>query len=111
MDLSANHWMMISGGLAAVVGLLIKQWASRYDLKDAAIDSAWTAVRGKRTADNPTALEGKLKSITDAPTMTGKATKAATTVAGHFVAQVAGLAGLVLILAGVALIAGGYFWR
>ena len=38
---------------------LIRWRVSRYDLKDAAIDSAWTLARGRRTAENPTALEAK----------------------------------------------------
>lgn len=110
MDLTVNHWMMIAGGIMLVLGTLLRSWASRYDLKEAAYNSAWQMARGKRTAENRTALENKLNDITSAPTITSKATRAAGTVAGHFAAQVAGLGGIVMVLAGVALIAGGYYW-
>lgn len=110
MDLTLSHWMMIAGGVLMVVGYLLRSWASRYDLKEAAFDSAWQMARGKRSAENPTAIESKLSDITSAPTVTSKATRAAGTVAGHFAAQIAGLGGLLMLLAGVALIAGGYYW-
>ena len=84
---------------------------SRYDLKDAAIDSAWTLARGKRTAENPTALEAKYREIEAQPTWGGRAKKAAGTVAGHFVAQVLGVVSLVMIAGGLAAILAGCFWR
>ena len=84
---------------------------SAYDLKDAAIDSAWTLARGKRTAENPTALEAKYRDIQSQPTWTGKATRTAGTVAGHFIAQVLGVAALIMMLAGLALGVAGYLWR
>jgi hypothetical protein len=83
---------------------------SRYDLKDAAIDSAWTLARGRRTAENPTALEAKFNEIRSQPTWTGKATSAAGTAAGHFAAQLLGVVALVLMLAGLALAVFGFFW-
>jgi hypothetical protein len=102
---------MLAGGIAVIVGILIKRWAARYDLKDAAMDSAWTLLRGKRTAENPTAIEAKLHDIQSQSTWTGKATRTATTAAGHVVAQIAQTVALVLLLIGVAMVGGGYFWR
>ncbi|KAB2919617.1 MAG: hypothetical protein F9K29_04685 [Hyphomicrobiaceae bacterium] len=109
MGISA--WMMLSGALLVVVGALIRWKVSSYDLKDAAIDSAWTLARGKRTAENPTALETKLNEIASQPTWTGKATKTAGTVAGHFAAQVLGVVALFMMLAGAVLAVAGYFWK
>jgi hypothetical protein len=101
--LGAKGWLMLAGAALVLTGLLIRWRVARYDLKDAAIDSAWTLARGRRTPDNPTALEVKIEAIRSRPTWFGKATGAAGTVAGHFVAQVLGTAALIMILAGLAL--------
>lgn len=110
MELATSHWLYLSSAVAFLAGYLLRSWASRYDLTDAAIDSAWQTARGKRTAENPTALENKLGDIASAPTVTGKAGRLAGTVAGHFAAQVLGIAGLVLWLAAAGLAAAGYYW-
>ncbi|HEX5957428.1 MAG TPA: hypothetical protein VFY92_02080 [Hyphomicrobiaceae bacterium] len=109
--LGPGRWVMFTGAVLVLVGILIKRWAGRYDLKDAAIDSAWTLLRGKRSADNPTAIEGKLQEIASQPTWTGKATRTASTAAGHFLAQIGQTVALILMLAGLVLAAGGYLWR
>ena len=109
--MSAQLWMMLAGGGLILLGIFIRWRTARYDLKDAAIDTAWTLARGKRSPDNPTALEVKYREIEAQPTWGGRARKAAGTVAGHFAAQVLGVVALVTMLAGVALIVAGYFWR
>jgi hypothetical protein len=104
--MSGTKMLLIGGGAALILLAIIIRWRSaRYDLKDAALDSAWTVLRGRRTAGNPTALEEKLNDIRTQPTWTGRATRAAGTVAGHFIAQVLAVAALVLGLAGAAMIA------
>lgn len=108
--MGAKFWLMASGAGLILIGVLIRWKTSRYDLKDAAIDSAWTLARGRRTAENPTALESKFNEIRSQPTWTGKATRAAGTAAGHFASQVLGVAALVLMLAGLTLAVFGYFW-
>lgn len=109
--LGPGRWLMLAGAIAIVVGILVRRWAGRYDLKDAALDSAWTLLRGKRTAENPTALEAKLQDIRSQPTWTGKATRTAGTAAGHFLAQIGQTVALILLLLGVVLAGAGYFWR
>ena len=109
--LTTSSWLMLSGAVLVLIGFVIRWKVSAYDLKDAALDSAWTLARGKRTAENPTALEGKYRDIKNQPTWTGKATKTAGTVAGHFIAQVLRVAALILMLVGLALGVAGYFWR
>jgi hypothetical protein len=109
--LATSTWLMLSGAGLVLLGFAIRWKTSAYDLKDAAIDSAWTLARGKRTAENPTALEAKYRDIQDQATWTGKATKTAGTVAGHFIAQVLGVVALILILAGLVLGIAGYLWR
>jgi hypothetical protein len=108
--MGAKFWLMASGVALMLVGGWIRWRTGRYDLKDAAIDSAWTLARGRRTAANPTALEVKLNDIRSQPTWTGKATRAAGTAAGHFAAQVSAVVALALVLAGAALALFGYFW-
>jgi uncharacterized membrane protein len=107
----AQGWLMLSGVVLIVLGALIRWRSARYDLKDAAIDSAWTLARGKRSAENPTALENKFNEIRNQATWTGRATKAAGTAAGHFASQVLAIVALVMVLAGLALIILGYVWR
>ena len=109
--LTTSSWLMLSGVVLVLIGFVIRWKVSAYDLKDAAIDSAWTLARCKRTAENPTALEAKYRDIQNQSSWTGKATKTAGTVAGHFIAQVLGIAALILMLAGLALGVAGYFWR
>jgi hypothetical protein len=95
----------------SLLGIVVLQWAARHDLKEAALDSAVMLLRGRRTAENPTAIEAKLRDMAARPTWTGKAGKAARTAIGHAVAQVAQTAAMAMILLGLVLIATGYIWR
>ena len=108
---SANYWLIGCGGALILLGVLIRWRTARYDLEDAAFDSAWTLLRGRRTAENPTALEVKFDEIRSRPTWTGKAAKAAGTAAGHFIAKALAVVALVAMLVGAALILVGIFWR
>jgi hypothetical protein len=108
--MSAKVWLIASGAVLILVGVFIRWRTARYDLKDAAIDSAWTLIRRRRTAENPTALEAKYQDISSAPTWIGKATRAAGTAAGHFIAQVLAVVALVLVLGGLAMIVGAIIW-
>ncbi|HEU4378348.1 MAG TPA: hypothetical protein VFR73_07210 [Hyphomicrobiaceae bacterium] len=109
--LTTSTWLMLAGAILVLLGFAMRWKVSAYDLKDAAIDSAWTLARGRRTANNPTALEVKYRDIQNQPTWTGRATKTAGTVAGHFIAQVLGVAALIMMLAGLALGVAGFLWR
>jgi hypothetical protein len=103
-------WLIAGGAALILIAMLIRWRTARYDLKDAAFDSAWTVLRGRRTPDNPTALEDKFNEIRAQPTWTGRATRAAGTVAGHFVAQALAVTALALTVAGAALIAFAMLW-
>ena len=111
LELGSNEWMMIWGAGLALVAVLVMWRVSRYDLAGAAFDSAWQVARGKRTAENPTALEETPDEIAREASVTGKARRAAGTVIGHFAAKVANVIALLMLLAGAALIALGWFWR
>ena len=109
--LGPGRWLMLAGAVSVLVGILTRRWSARYDLKDAAFDSAWTLLRGRRTAENPTAIEAKLRDIQTQPTWTGKATKAAGTGIAHMLAQAGQATALGLILFGLALAVAGFVWR
>lgn len=109
--LGTDRWLMLTGAVLVLIGIFTRRWASRYDLKDAAIDSAWTLLRGRRTAENPTAIESKLRDIQAQATWTGKATKAAGTGVAHLLAQAGQVVALGLILSGLALAVGGFLLR
>jgi hypothetical protein len=109
--LGARFWVIASGLALILVGVLIRRRTARYDLKDATIESAWTLARGRRTADNPTALETVFNNVRSQPTWTGKAGKAARTAFGHYAAQILALVALVLVVAGAGLTLLGLFWR
>jgi hypothetical protein len=110
-ELGANEWMMIWGAGIALLAVVIMWRVSRYDLAGAAFDSAWQVARGKRSAETPTALEEKYREIAGEASVTGKARRAAGTVIGHFAAKVLNLVATIMLLAGAALIALGWFWR
>jgi hypothetical protein len=109
--MSTGTWLVVTGILFVLLGILIRWRTARYDLKDAAIDSAWTLARGKRSAENPTALEQKFNDISSQASWTGKATRTAGTVAGHFIAQVLAVVSLVMIIGGLLLAAVGVYLR
>lgn len=111
MDLGWNEWMMIVGGVMSAIAIIIFWTTSKYDLKGAALESAWQTARGRRSTDNPTALDEKWNAIRNEPTVTGKARRTAGTVIGHFVAQLLGVLATFLLLIGVILLIAGYWWR
>lgn len=111
MTFDTNTWLLIWGGGFIAAGMAISWWTSRYDLKGAAIESAWQLARGRRTAENPTALEAKLNEIGAEATVSGKARRTVRTVAGHFFAQIMGLVAIVMMLGGAALALAGWYWR
>ncbi|MBN8913001.1 MAG: hypothetical protein J0H65_13300 [Rhizobiales bacterium] len=111
ITLGTNEWMMIWGAGIALLAILIMWRISRYDLAGAAFDSAWQVARGKRSAENPTALEEKYNEIAREASVTGKARRAAGTVIGHFAAKVLNLIAMLMLLGGGVLVALGYFWR
>lgn len=110
-ELGSNEWMMIWGAGLGLAALLIMWRVSKYDLAGAAFDSAWQVARGKRSAENPTAIEAKLRDIGNEASVAGKAKRAAGTVFGHFAAKVANLIAILMLLVGAALIAAGIYWR
>jgi hypothetical protein len=85
--LAPNDWRPLMPHVRAVAFALARQ-AKLLVTQGSSVVAAGTLARGKRTAENPTALEAKYRDIQNQPTWTGKATRTAGTVAGHFIAQV-----------------------
>jgi hypothetical protein len=111
MELGATAIYLISGTVLIAAGYICREIASRYDFKEILLCSAWQLLRGKRTAQTPTDIEQRLGTITSAPTHLGKARQLGTNIAGHFIAPVLGLIGLLLILGGLVLYWLAYYLR
>jgi hypothetical protein len=111
MELGATAIYLIWGTVLIVIGYLCRTIASRYDFKEMLLCSAWQLLRGKRTAATPTDIEARLSEITSAPTHLGRARQLGTNVAGHFIAPVLGLIGLLFILGGLVLYGLAYYLR
>jgi hypothetical protein len=111
MEWGWNEWAMAVGGIMALLAIVIFWTTSKYDLKGAAMESAWQAARGRRSADNPTALDDKWNAIRNEATVAGKARRTAGTVAGHFIAQFLSVVATFLLLIGIVIAAIGYWWR
>jgi len=110
MALETDGWLMVWGGGLVLLAIIIWWRTSRYDIKGAAVDSVWQLARGRRTVDNPTAIEAMAHNIGAAPTVTGKAKRTVFTVIGHFIAQLLSIAALIMLVVGVVLLVVGWFW-
>jgi hypothetical protein len=111
MELGATAIYLISGTVLIAIGYVCREIASRYDFKEILLCSAWQLMRGKRTAATPTDIEQRFDEIAAAPTHFGKARQLGTNVAGHFVAPVLGLIGLLFIVGGLVLYWLAYYLR
>lgn len=110
MTLGTNGWLMVWGGGLVLAAFLIWWRTGRYDIRGAAVDSVWQIARGRRTADNPTAIETMAQNIGAEATVVGKAKRTAFTVIGHFAAQAVSIAAYFILLIGVVLLGLGWYW-
>lgn len=111
MELGWNEWTMIVGAGLIALAVIIFWTTSKYDLKGAALESAWQTARGRRSAASPTALDEKWNAIRNEASAFGKAKRTAGTVIGHFLAQLLGIVATIMLLIGAVLIGVGYWWR
>ncbi len=111
LSLASDHILALVGMALILLGIAIRWRTSRYDLRDAVIDSAWQTARGRRSAETPTEVEKRFNEITSQSGAAGKVTAAASTVVGHFFAQAMAVVALLMLLAGAALIAADLWWR
>ena len=111
MELGATALYLIFGTVLIAIGYVCREIASRYDFKEILLCSAWQLLRGRRTAASRTDIEQRFGEIASAPTHLGKARRLGTNVAGHFIAPVLGLVGLLFILGGLVLYWLAYYLR
>ena len=109
MSLSWTTWTMIGGSGLALLGAFILWRTSDWDLKRRGPRQRLDAAAAQRTAENPTELEKRLSEITAEATLGRRARRTAVTVGRHFLAPALGLAGLLLMAVGVALVGIGYW--
>ncbi len=111
----AIHNPIVFGiGIAALIaGFMLWRWASRnsVNLKGAALSTAISTARSGKIPSVPDELKGHFDKVAGAGSHTERAKVVGGTVARHFMAKVVGLAGLVGVLAGIAMIAAGVFWK
>lgn len=111
MEFGATAIYIISGSILLAIGYVFRSIASRYDFKEILLCSFFQWARGKRTEQTPTDIEQRLSEITSAKTHFGKARQVGTNVAGHFIAPVLGLIGLLFMLGGIVLFWLAYYLR
>ncbi len=85
------------------------RWAGRHDLKGMAVDAAWQVAKARGDLRTETELGNRIKDVTAGASHTGKAKKAAGYAIRHVLAQVAGLASVVAMLGGAALIVAAFY--
>lgn len=107
-----NHPYLLAGGvLLMLVGFKLWRWAGRHDMKGLALDAAWQVAKARGDLKTHTYLGDKLNEVSGAETGAGKAKAAAGLAARHVAAQIASLAGIAGLLAGIAMIAAAFYLK
>ena len=109
----ASPTLLVVGLVLLAIAVLLMNWASSRNLKDAAI---WAALRAAWTLKRqrpgiPEELTTRVVEVRAEGTHRGKAKRVAGYAVGHFVAVVASLVGLLLFGLAVVLMALAIFWR
>jgi hypothetical protein len=114
MPAIASPRLLIAGLIALVVGWLFRGWASRNSLTslgvDAAKSAAFNSIKSGQVPSVPNELTDKFNELKNASNV-DRAKKVAGYGIRHFIASFVGIAGLVLILAGLVMGALGIFWK
>lgn len=106
-----HPYLLVAGIIVFVVGWLLFRWSGRHDMKGLAVDAAWTAAKSRgKTAMTPE-IQAKLDALKADASAVGRTKQVAGMAARHFVAQVAGIASYIAILAGIGLAAFAFLWK
>lgn len=109
MNALSHPYLLAGGSIALILGLLLRRWASRHDLKDLAIDAAWQVAKARGDLGTKTELGSRFENLAAETSNTGRAKLAAGYAARHAAAQIAGLAGLLGLVVGAALIGAAFY--
>jgi hypothetical protein len=112
--MAIHNPILFAIGLAVlVVGFLLWRWAGRnsVNLAGAALSTAVSSARSGKMPTVPDNLKGHLDKVVGAGSNTERAKVVGGTVARHFMAKFVGMAGMVGVLAGLAMAAAGIFWK
>lgn len=107
----AHPYLLASGGILIVLGFLLFRWASRYDLKGLALDTAWQVVKNRGRVDTETDLGTRLKQLQAERSHVRRAGMLAGHATRHFAAQIASIAALVCLALGAVLIGVALWWQ
>lgn len=111
----ASPTLLVVGLILLAVAILLMNWASSRNLKDAAIwaavKAAWTLVWKRQRPGIPEELTTRVDEVRAQGTHLGKAKRVAGFAVGHFVAVVASLTGLLFFGLAAILIVLAVFWR
>lgn len=111
MNALSHPFLLAGGALLLLLGWMLWRWSSRHDLKGMAVDAAWQVAKNRGNLATETELGQRLRDVQADASSVGKAKKVAGYAARHFAAQVAGLAGLIGMAGGGALLALAIFWK
>jgi hypothetical protein len=107
----AHPYLLGSGGLLIIIGLLLYRWASRYDLKGLALDAAWQMAKNRDRLDVETELGKRLKELRSEESNAARARRIAGHATRHVMAQALNVAALVAWAAGAVLIGLALLWK
>jgi len=101
----SHPYLVVGGVLLFVVGVWLWRWSSRHDLKGMVVDAAWQVAKARGDLSVETDLGERLRDLKQDGSNVSRAKKVAGLGARHLVSQVAGIAAIVAMLSGVALLA------
>ena len=104
----SHPYLVVGGVLLLVVGVWLWRWSSRHDLKGMVVDAAWQVAKARGDFSVETDLGERLRDLKQDGSNVSRAKKVAGLGARHLVSQVAGIAAIVAMLSGVALLAGAF---
>ncbi len=108
-----SPWLLGAGLAVLLLGGLLWRWAQRnsIDIRGAAVSSAIATARSGLLPGVPDHLKGHVDKIAAAGSNTARAKMVGGTVARHFMAKAVRMAGLVGIIAGIAMSAAAVLWK
>ncbi len=109
-----HPYLLAASAALLVLGFLLMRWAGRYDVTGLAADAAWRVAKNRGRidvkAEAADMLNDNFGHIRDDAERIGYARAAAKHGAGFFVAKFVGIAGIIMMLVGLALGGAAFMW-